>query len=183
MSSPSQHQHTIVDPGEPHFCARCASPLELVPRGGRRRPHCPLCGWTYYAKNATGAAIAITQGHRLLLAQRRFDPLAGYWTLPAGYIEYGDSAADTAIREALEECGVNVALGRLLGVYFGTDDPRDSAHLIVYEATIIGGELSPGDDVSQLRWFTPNELPEHIAFTGQRQAIHDWAAPPRAEVH
>jgi hypothetical protein len=45
----------------------------------------------------------------------------------------------------------------------------------VYEATVIDGELSPSDDVSRLRWFAFDDLPENIAFTGQRQAIHDWA--------
>ena len=165
-----------LDPGRPDFCARCGCPVAVRERDGRARPYCPRCGWVYFAKNATGAAIGIEQDGALLLVQRKHDPYHGWWMLPAGFVEYGDSAEDTAVREAHEETGLDVRLTGLWGVYFGVDDPRNAAHLIVYGATVTGGSLAPGDDAEALAFFPAAGLPAQIAFAGQRAAIRDWVA-------
>jgi 8-oxo-dGTP diphosphatase len=94
--------------------------------------------------------------------------------LPAGFVEYGDTAADTAIREVAEETQLEVEPTGLRGLYFGADDPRDAAHLAVYDARIVGGRPQPGDDACAVAFFKPNELPEQIAFQAHRQAIADW---------
>jgi 8-oxo-dGTP diphosphatase len=94
--------------------------------------------------------------------------------LPAGFVEYGESAWETAVREAEEETGLDVELTGLRGLYFGTDDPRDVAHLAVYDARIVGGQPRPGDDACAVCFFSADELPAEIAFEGQRQAIADW---------
>jgi ADP-ribose pyrophosphatase YjhB (NUDIX family) len=168
--------HRYHDPGEPRFCARCGAPLIIREHGGRARPHCPVCGWTYYAKNALGAAVLILaeNGRRVLLVQRAHEPFQGWWMLPAGFVEYGEFAAETAVREAEEETGLRVELTGLRGLYFGTDDPRDVAHLAVYDARVIGGEPRPGDDACAVCFFGPDELPTQLAFEGQRRAIEDW---------
>jgi ADP-ribose pyrophosphatase YjhB (NUDIX family) len=165
-----------IDPGEPRFCAKCGQPMELRGRGGRERPTCPACGWVYYGKNALGAAVAIQSddGREILLVQRAHEPLRGWWMLPAGFVEYGESAWETAVREAEEETGLDVELTGLRGLYFGTDDPRDVAHLAVYDARIVGGQPRPGDDACAVCFFSADELPAEIAFEGQRQAIADW---------
>jgi 8-oxo-dGTP diphosphatase len=164
------------DPGEPRFCARCGQPLVARSHGGRSRPHCEQCGWTYYAKNALGAALLLTSpdGRKVLLVQRAHEPFRDWWMLPAGFVEYGEFAEQTAVREAEEETGLNVELAGLSGLYFGTDDPRDVAHLAVYQARVVGGELRPGDDARAAEFFGPDELPERIAFEAQRQALQDW---------
>jgi 8-oxo-dGTP diphosphatase len=172
MSAESQY----TDPGEPRFCAKCGQPLQTREHGGRSRPHCPACGWTYYGKNALGAAVAILSddARQILLVQRAHEPFRDWWMLPAGFVEYGDSAADTAVREAEEETGLDVELTALRGLYFGTDDPRDVAHLAVYDARVVRGTPRAGDDASAVAFFGPDELPEQLAFEGQRQAIEDW---------
>lgn len=167
------------DPGRPDFCARCATPLSQQEHGGRERPTCPRCGWTYYARNATGAALGIERDGRLLLVRRAHAPYAGWWMLPAGFVEYADSAEDTAVREALEETGLTVRLTGLWGLYFGADDPRNVAHLVVYGAEVLAGTPTPGDDAAEVRFFAPDELPEQIAFEGQRAAIADWVRRQR----
>jgi 8-oxo-dGTP diphosphatase len=150
--------------------------MERRNRGGRERPQCTVCGWVYYAKNALGAAVMILSdgGRQLLLVQRAHAPYRGWWMLPAGFVEYGDTAADTAIREVAEETQLEVELTGLRGLYFGADDPRDAAHLAVYDARIVGGRPHPGDDACAVAFFKPNELPERIAFQAHRQAIADW---------
>jgi len=169
-------QPSYRDPGQPEFCARCGQPTELRERGGRARPTCRSCGWVYFAKNALGAAVAILSddGRQILLVQRAHEPFLGWWMLPAGFVEYGEYAADTAVREAEEETGLQVELTGLRGLYFGTDDPRDVAHLAVYDARVVGGDLRAGDDACAVQFFGPDALPPQIAFHGQREAIADW---------
>jgi len=169
-------QLILPDPGRPDYCARCATPMVLQTRGGRARPTCPACGWVYYARPALGAAVAVELDGALVLVQRRFEPYAGWWMLPAGFVEYGEFAEDTAAREAEEETGLQVALDGLLGLYFGAGDPRDVSHLAVYRAHAVGGALQAADDAVDVRAFAPDAIPTEIAFEAQREAIADWLA-------
>jgi 8-oxo-dGTP diphosphatase len=169
-------QLILPDPGRPDYCARCVTALVPQTRGGRMRPTCPACGWVYYARPATGAAVAVELDGKLVLVQRRFEPYAGWWMLPAGFVEYGEFAEDTAAREAEEETGLKVALDGLLGLYFGAGDPRNVSHLAVYRAHAVGGMLEAADDAVDVRAFAPDDIPLEIAFESQRQAIADWLA-------
>jgi len=168
------HGLAIVDPGEPRFCARCAHPLEPRPDGGWSRPNCPNCGWTYYAKNALGAAVLIEEDNRILLVRRAHDPYKDWWMLPAGFVEYGEDAAETAAREALEEAGLLVEIDGYAGIYFGAGDPRGASHLAVFKARRIGGTVTAGDDAAEARWFGRDEIPERIAFEAHRKALSRW---------
>jgi ADP-ribose pyrophosphatase YjhB (NUDIX family) len=98
--------------------------------------------------------------------------------LPAGFVEYGEFAEDCVVREALEETSLDVALEGLWGFYFGTDDPRNVAHLAVYRAHRTGGTLAAGDDAMDARFFGPNDIPAQIAFNAHRRALADWRADP-----
>jgi ADP-ribose pyrophosphatase YjhB (NUDIX family) len=147
-------------------------------RGGRARPACPGCGWVYYARNALGAAVAIESAAGILLVQRAHQPYLGEWMLPAGFVEYGEFAEQTAVREVEEETGYLVELTDLWGVYFGADDPRNVAHLAVYGARIVGGEPTPGDDAAALGFFPRGALPQPIAFEAHRAVLADWERNP-----
>lgn len=172
------HGLFLPDPGEPRFCGRCAHPLELRADGGRDRPRCPECGWTYYAKSALGAAALIEEEGRVLLIRRAFEPYRGWWMLPAGFVEYGEDAAETAVREAREETGLVVEIDGFAGIYFGAGDPRGASHLAVFRARRLGGALAADDDAAEARWFGPDEVPDEIAFEAHRKAISRWAASP-----
>ncbi len=182
-----------ADPGRPRYCARCGSPVEERDRGDRVRPVCPRCGWTYYAKNALGAAVLVERrvgppgragaaqpAAQILLVQRAHDPYAGDWMLPAGFVEYGEDAAASAVREAMEECSLDVRLDGVFGLYFGTDDPRNPAYLIVYRASPTDPSQTPvaGDDACAAAWFPADRLPPNVAFEAQRRALADWTRTP-----
>ena len=171
-----------LDPGRPGHCIRCGALTEEVIRGGLPRPVCPACDWVYYAKNATGAALLIVEDGKVLLVQRAHEPYLEYWMLPAGFVEYGELAEETAVREAQEETGLDVELTGLWGFYFGSDDPRNVAHLAVYEARRTGGTLAAGDDAMAAAFFGPDELPEQIAFRAHRRTLADWRAQPHRSV-
>jgi ADP-ribose pyrophosphatase YjhB (NUDIX family)/inorganic pyrophosphatase len=113
---------------------------------------------------------------KVLLVRRKHDPYRGWWMLPAGFVEYGEYAADTALREAREETGLEVELTSLFGLYFGTDDPRNVAHLAVYRAKAVGGAPRAGDDAAEVAAFAPEALPSQIAFRAHREALADWVA-------
>jgi ADP-ribose pyrophosphatase YjhB (NUDIX family)/inorganic pyrophosphatase len=166
----------LPDPGRPAYCARCATPLVVADRGGRARPICPFCGWVYYARPALGAAVAVELDGKLVLVQRAHEPYRGWWMLPAGFVEYGEFAEDTAVREAEEETGLLVALDGLFGLYHGAGDPRNVSHLAVYRARALGGTMRAADDAQDVRAFAPEDIPLEIAFESQRQVIADWAA-------
>jgi len=172
-----------LDPGRPGHCIRCGTLTAETSRGGMVRPICPACGWVYYAKNATGAAILIVEDGKVLLVQRAHNPFMGQWMLPAGYVEYGEIAEESAVREAQEETGLDVTLTGLWGFYFGSDDPRNVAHLAVYKGHRTGGTLKAGDDAIAAAFFGPDALPAEIAFRAHRRALADWrAAPDRAVI-
>jgi 8-oxo-dGTP diphosphatase len=172
----------FLDPGRPGHCIRCGTRTEEINRGEILRPTCPSCGWVYYAKNATGAALLIVEDGKVLLVQRAHEPYLGQWMLPAGFVEYGEFAEESAVREAQEETNLDVELTGLWGFYFGTDDPRNVAHLAVYEARRVSGTLRAGDDAMDAQFFGPDELPEQIAFRAHRRSLKDWRANPQRNV-
>jgi len=158
---------------DPHFrhCPRCATPLALADDHGTARPTCPACGWIHYRNPAPAAGVLLPHGDEVLLVRRKFDPRAGAWCLPAGFMEYGETPEACAVRELREETGIEAELTGLFGVFAGFDDPRVRAVLILYTATRIGGELVPGDDAIEAQFFHPRALPAEIAFQAHREAL------------
>ena len=135
------------------------------------RPTCPACGFIWYRNPVPAAGVLIVDEGRVLLVKRKYDPRAGAWCIPAGFMEAGETPEQSAIREVHEETGLIAQLSSLFGVYAGFDDPRVRAVLILYTGVVTGGALVPGDDAIDARWFAPDELPEDIAFASHRQAL------------
>lgn len=116
--------------------------------------------------------VVIERGDgRIVLIARAHPPLG--WALPGGFIDAGESAEDAARREVREECGIDVLLTDLLGVYSHPDrDPRRPTLSVVY----VGRSrepLSAGDDAAAAREFTLTELPEPLAFD-HAQILRDY---------
>ena len=141
---------------------------------GRRRPTCPVCGFIHYRNPVPAAGVILPGRGGVLLVRRRFEPAAGAWCLPAGFMEYGESPQRCAVRELLEETGIRARLTGLFGVYAGFDDPRVRAVLILYTAERVGGRLRPGDDAIDARYFSPGRPPRRIAFAAHRRAIEEY---------
>ncbi len=158
------------------FCPRCGHPLEQRKVGDRTRPVCPQCGFVFYINPTPAAGTLVEDNGHVLLIRRAVDPRAGYWALPAGYMEADESAEEAAIRETREETGLEVALDALLNVYSFEDATHQRGVLILYRAHVVGGKLQPGDDAKDARWFAPHELPpeDEIAFSTHRHALREW---------
>ena len=160
----------------PRYCPRCGARLVLRDDHGRRRPTCPACGHVAYRNPVPAAGVILPGPRGVLLVRRKFDPRAGAWCLPAGFMEYGESPERCAVRELLEETGIRARLTGLFGVYAGFDDPRVRAVLILYTAERRGGRLRAGDDAVDADYFALHRLPRAIAFTAHRRALEDYRA-------
>jgi 8-oxo-dGTP diphosphatase len=117
----------------------------------------------------------------LLFVRRKFEPYAGSWSLPAGFMEYGEAPEETARRETREETGLAVRVGPLLGAYRGGDDPRVRVVLLVYLARAVRGRPRAGDDASELRVFPVGRPPADLAFRSHRRALQDYRRWLRAQ--
>ena len=138
------------------------------------RPACPSCGYIWDRNPVPAAGVLLVQAGRVLLVKRRWEPRAGDWCLPAGFMEAGETPEQTAVRELQEETGLIAQLTGLFGVYAGFDDPRVRAVLILYTGLATGGEARAGDDAIELEWFALDALPDDLAFASHRQALAEF---------
>jgi ADP-ribose pyrophosphatase YjhB (NUDIX family) len=154
-----------------HFCPQCAGPLQHRFTEGRDRLVCENCGFVFYQNPVPAVAVILQQNGKILLVKRKFAPRAGDWSLPAGFIEWGEGPEQTAIREVKEETNLNIAVRDLYGVYPAKDYPDYEILLLVYRGEILDGELQPGDDALEARFFDFATLPENIAFRIHRNIL------------
>ena len=138
------------------------------------RPACPSCGYVWYRNPVPAAGVLLVEAGRVLLVKRRWEPRAGDWCVPAGFMEAGETPEQTAVRELQEETGLIAQLTGLFGVYAGFDDPRVRAVLILYTGATTGGEARAGDDAVELKWFALDALPDDLAFASHRQALAEF---------
>jgi|SRR5580658_8772805 8-oxo-dGTP diphosphatase len=112
-----------------------------------------------------GVGTIIIEQDRVMLVKRANPPLAGEWSIPGGALEMGETLRQAATREALEETGLVVEVGELLGVYdriLRDDDGRTRYHyvLIDFLCRRIAGEPEAAGDAAEARWFTRGEIPQ-----------------------
>jgi mutator protein MutT len=110
-----------------------------------------------------GVGAIIIDRERVLLVKRGHAPLAGEWSIPGGAVEVGETLREAAVREAMEETGLTVEVGDLLGVYdrvLRDADERTRYHyvLIDFLCRRVAGEPCAAGDADEARWFTQNEL-------------------------
>lgn len=117
---------------------------------------------------------------RLLLVRRGRPPFTGRWGLPGGFLEWKERAEDCCARETLEETGLTVRVGALLGVYSDPErDPRGHNVTVLYEAAPVSGKARGGDDAAEARWFSKKEL-EGVEFAfDHRQIVMEQLARRR----
>lgn len=163
---------SFVRPAEIRFCPRCAHRLETRLLEDRERLVCPSCGYIFYLNPKVAAGALVEADGKVLLVRRGVEPGRGAWGLPAGFAELDETIEETALREVREESGLVVELDELLGVYSFEWPGRGV--LILYSAHPVGGELAPGYDAEEARFFAPQELPLPIAFRTHAQALDEW---------
>lgn len=142
-------------------CQRCGAITSEQFVDGRARPVCSDCGAVTFLDPKLAVAVVLRHNGRVLMGRRGPGArAAGKWSFPAGFVERGEVVEVAAVREVREETGFDIALGPLVGLL---SSPGETVVLAVYTGTIAGGAQQPGDDLTELGWFAPNDLPE-LAF-------------------
>jgi ADP-ribose pyrophosphatase YjhB (NUDIX family) len=161
-------------------CPSCAGSLEIDGRSAE----CRACGRTVYANPAaTASALVLDEEGRVLLARRAGDPGGGMWDVPGGFIEEGEDPLQTLRRELQEETGLDIEPKAFLG---GFPDRYGEGGIhtlnLYWTAEIVSGKPSPADDVADLAWFAPDELPaeEEFAFRNSVEALEEWRGRVRS---
>jgi 8-oxo-dGTP diphosphatase len=144
------------------YCPTCGASLGAL--------GCPTCGFEHRPRPTPAVAVAVIEEGRILLVRRRWEPMAGHWGLPAGFLERGEDPAACARREVAEETGLRVRVTGLLGAFRG-GGPEGRVVLLVYRGECQGGCLAPGDDAEEAGFFPPDFLPEPLAFGPHRAVL------------
>jgi 8-oxo-dGTP diphosphatase len=113
-----------------------------------------------------GVGAVVVHGGQVLIVKRKYDPLAGQWSLPGGGVETGETLEDSVAREMLEETGLEVEVGPVIEVFDRiTHDERGEVlyHFVLvdYLCWPLGGELQASSDVADARFVDPSELPQY----------------------
>ncbi len=117
----------------------------------------------YPTRPWVGVGVVVTKGRDVLMIRRGKPPRQGQWSLPGGVQELGETVRETAVREVLEETGIEIALGPIADVVDSVtrdDDGRVLHHytLVDFSAVWVAGEPRAGDDAQDARWFSLAEL-------------------------
>lgn len=116
------------------------------------------------------ALVFICEAETILLVKQGYGQK--FWSLPGGVMEAGEAIDQAAMREVKEETGLDVRLGRLVGVY---SKPSERALALTFAGTVVGGELKAAGEVSEARYFPLASLPSHIR-AHLRQRVSDFQA-------
>jgi ADP-ribose pyrophosphatase YjhB (NUDIX family) len=162
------------------FCPVCGSAFEprVLRVGEPSRLVCTsgACGFVFYLdpKVAVGTIITRPDGH-IVLVKRAIEPGYGKWVFPGGYVDRGEEVTLAAIREAREEAGLEIRIDHLVGIYsYAGRTPI----IIVYAATVTGGELAVDEEGLEARWFEPHAIPwDDLAFLSTREALSAYLTP------
>ncbi len=111
---------------------------------------------------------------RLLMIRRGHEPGAGLWSIPGGRIEPDETDAEALVREMLEETGLAVEVGALLGSVQRPGLNGDVIDIRDYAASVIGGRLRPGDDATDARWVAIGDLDSLQITAGLIEALSSW---------
>ena len=122
----------------------------------------------------------LVENYKILLIKRKKEPWKGYYALPGGFVEYGETCESAIVREFKEETGLDVRVKALFGVYSDpARDPRGHIITIVYILERVAGELRAGDDAEELRFFELNKIPQLAA--DHNRIIEDYSRQTRGE--
>jgi ADP-ribose pyrophosphatase YjhB (NUDIX family) len=156
------------------FCSECGSPVRQgIPAGDDHVRHiCDACGAIHYLNPKVIAGCIPVWGERILLCRRAIQPRKGFWTLPAGFMEQGETLSQAARREAMEEANTDVEIGDLYTLF---SLPHISQVYAFFRARMIAERFFPGIESLETRLFWEEEIPwEELAFDTVRRALEHF---------
>jgi ADP-ribose pyrophosphatase YjhB (NUDIX family) len=155
------------------FCPFCGNKVEEREAFGAIRPVCPACDYIHFQDPKVAAGVLVESDGKVLLVKRINVPMQGKWTLPAGFVDGQEDPRSTAVRECLEETGLEVKIVDLVDVFYGQEHPRGASIVIFYRGRIVGGVLVAGDDADAVAFFGADDLPP-LGFQATEQVLARW---------
>ena len=144
----------------------------VPPGDDHERLVCRDCGFVHYENPKIVVGSVVSRDGRILLCRRAIEPRKGLWTLPAGYLELGESADEGARREAWEEARAQIEIDQLLGVYAIR---RISQIQLIYRASLVSKEVAAGPESEAVDLFAWEDIPwDEIAFPSVHWALQDF---------
>ncbi len=162
------------------YCSNCGTRVvEKTPAGDNRlRYVCDACHTIHYQNPKIVAGCIPTLGNRLLLCQRAIEPRYGLWTLPAGFMENGESTEQAAVRETHEEARATVEKLELYGVY---SIPHISQVYMMFRASLAAEDYKPGRESLDVRLFEEREIPwDKLAFPVVKTTLQHYFTDVRS---
>ena len=175
--SPSPASGPAAIPARPaiKYCSACGSDrLELRVPDGDTLPRyvCAACGTIHYQNPKIVVGCLPEFGDQVLLCLRAIEPRRGLWTLPAGFLENGETLTAGAVRETLEEANAHVAIGDL---YTIISLPHISQVYMMFRAQLLDRDFGPGPESLDVRLFDEDEIPwEDLAFRTITRTLRNY---------
>ncbi len=157
-------------------CQVCGTPVaHKVPADdNRERAVCPACGHIHYVNPLNVVGTLPVWGDQVLLCKRNIEPRKGFWTLPAGFMELGETTDEGAARETDEEAGAHI---ELQGLYCVLNVVTAGQVHLFYRARLLDTEFSPGPETMEARLFHQHEIPwDDLAFRTVRMTLERYYA-------
>lgn len=155
------------------YCSSCGGTVSLrVPKDDNRERHiCDDCGVVHYRNPQLVVGCVVERDGKILLCKRAIEPRHGYWTVPAGFMELGETAAGGAARETLEEALATVELGHL----FAMVDVVDAGQVHLFFTGKLVGDYGAGEESLESAMFSEDEIPwDDIAFQSGTFALQKY---------
>lgn len=146
------------------YCSACGAPVTFKTPPGDSLPRhvCDACGTIHYSNPKIVVGALAEWGDRILMCRRAIEPRHGYWTLPGGFMENGETTAQSAVRETLEEARARVELGPMFSLI---NVPYISQVHIVYRARLLDLDFGPGEESLEVVLMDESQIPwDAIAF-------------------
>lgn len=162
------------------FCANCSAPVALKIPPGDTLPRyvCDACGTIHYQNPRMVIGCIPEWEDRILLCRRAIEPRYGLWTMPAGFMENGETVAQAALRETLEEANARVELGEL---YTLLSVPHVNQVHIFYRGRLLDLEFAPGAESLEVDLFAEERIPwERLAFRTISTTLRHYFADRKA---
>ena len=162
------------------FCSNCGAAVALkIPAGDTVPRHvCDACGTIHYQNPKMIVGCIAEWEDRILLCRRAIEPRLGLWTVPAGFMENGETTAQGAARETLEEANARVEVGPLYAMY---NIPHINQVYILFRARLLDLDFSAGTESLEVKLFDEQDVPwESIAFATVRNTLNHYYADRKA---
>lgn len=156
------------------FCSKCGDSVVLkIPAGDNRERHvCESCDTIHYQNPRVVAGVIADHNQQILLCRRAIEPRSGFWTLPAGFLENGETTLHGALRECREEACAEVTEPALYGLI---DIPHINQVYVFYRAILPEPRFAISPESSEVRLFDERDIPwDKIAFPVIELALHSF---------